>query len=93
MNNKPNCHPEKPESGQQRLTEEQISTLLDAATTADTLSHYLWRAYYAAQYKDEAKAEHSIDEARINHYILKNKLAQLPPSTSFPANMLPENEQ
>lgn len=92
MNDKSTCHPDTPESGQQKLTEEQVSTLLDAAITADTLRHYLWRAYYAAQYKDKAKAKHSIDEARLNQYILKKKLAQLPPSISFPANAIPEND-
>lgn len=72
------------------MTNEQKTALLDAALAAKTLTHYLWRAYYADQYQDTKKAEDSIDEARIQLFILKKKLEQLPPSTSFPASMIPD---
>lgn len=72
------------------MNNEQKRALLDAANAAETLTHYLWRAHYANQYQDTKKAEYSIDEARIQLFILKKKLEQLPPSTSFPANMIPD---
>lgn len=90
MNNKPTCHPENPESGQQWLTEEQKTALLDAAIEAERMVRHLWRAYYASKYDDHIITEGAIDEARIYQYIVRNKIKQLPPSTSFPANAIPE---
>lgn len=75
------------------MNNEQKTALLDAAIVAQKLTLSLWRAYYADLYQDTPKAEDSIDEARIQLFILKKKLKQLPPSTSFPENMIPENEQ
>lgn len=93
MNNKPTCHPEKPESGQQWLTKEQKTALLNAAIEAEKMARQLWRAYYTDQYNDHARTEYAINEARIYQYIIRNKIKQLPPSTDFPANAIPENEQ
>lgn len=93
MNNNPDCHPEKPESGQQYLTEEQKTALLDAAIDAEKMARHLWSAYYASKYDDQIITEDAIDEARIYQHIIRHKIKQLPPSTSFPANAIPENEQ
>ena len=93
MNNKPDCHTEMPERGQQRLTADQKNALINAARTAETMTRQLWRAYYASKYEDRITCGDAIDEARILQYIIRDKIKQLPPSTSFPANMIPDDDQ
>lgn len=86
MNNKPTCHPEKPESGQQIITLEHRRFLIEVVRYAETLIHEAVTARFASQYNDNKRALRALNEARIYAECIMEKLKILPPTVDFPEN-------
>lgn len=86
MNNNPDCHPEKPESGQQIITLEHRHNLIDVARYAEALILEAQTARLASYYNDNKRALHALNRARIYAERIIEKLKPLPPTEDFPEN-------
>ena len=86
MNNKPDCHPENPESGQQTITLEHRRNLTDVTRYAQTLILEAQTARFASYYNDDKRALRALNEARIYAECIMEKLKILPPTIDFPEN-------
>lgn len=86
MNNKPNCHPDTPETGQQTITLEHRLYLAKVARYAETLIFEVYTARFASFYNDDKRALRALNEARIYAECIMEKLKTLPPTIDFPEN-------
>lgn len=86
MNNKPTCHPEKPESGQQTITLEHRRYLTEVARYAQTLILEAQTARFASYYNDDKRALRALNEARIYAECIMEKLKTLPPTIDYSEN-------
>lgn len=86
MNNNPDCHPEKPESGQQTITIEHRRELAAVARYAQTLILESQTARFASYYNDDKRALRALNEARIYAECIMEKLKTMPPTIDFPEN-------
>ena len=88
MNNNPDYHPEKPESGQQTITIEHRRVLIEVVRYAETLILEAQTARFASQYNDEKRALRALNQARIYAECIIEELKPLPPTEDFPENEL-----
>lgn len=86
MNNKPTCHPENSENGQQAITLEHRRVLIEVVRYAETLIHEAVTARFASYYNDEKRALRALNEARIYAECIIEKLKTLPPTIDYPEN-------
>ena len=91
MNNKPDCHPETPESGQQAdFARCQISHLAgQLALDANSLARLAWSAHFSAKYNDQQNCLRQLKQARILVRCIQDLLSLLPP-TEDPTNHQPK---
>ena len=86
MNNNPDCHPEKPESGQQTITSEHRRYLTEVVRYAETLILEAQTARFASYYNDDKRALRALNEARIYAESIMEKLKLMPPTEDYPEN-------
>lgn len=84
MNNKSDCHPDTPESGQQTITLENRRNLTDVARFAEALMLEAQTARLASYYNDNKRSLHALNQARIYAERIIEKLNPLPPTEDFP---------
>ena len=83
MNNKTDCYPETPESGQQTITLEHRTKLLKIIRDAQALIDFAWRARFASYYNDNKLALNALNEVRLYEYSINQHLKTLPPTEDF----------
>jgi hypothetical protein len=86
MTNKPTCHPENHENGQQTITLEHRRNLTEVVRYAEILTHEAQTARFASYYNDDKRALRALNEARIYAECIMEKLKTLPPTIDFPEN-------
>lgn len=86
MNNKPTCHPENPESGQQTITLVHRHILIKVVQYAEILIREAQTARLASYYNDNTKALHALNEARTFAECIMEELKTLPPTIDYPEN-------
>ena len=84
MNNKSDCHPDTPESGQQIITLEHRRNLTDVVRYAETLISYAQMARFASYYDDNKRALRALNQARIYAESIVESLNPLPPTEDYP---------